>query len=154
MNYATKKYDLKKGLDFIGITCVFYCHDGKGNLLMSKRSQNCRDERGVWDCGSGSMEFGEESLESACKREILEEYCVKATKVKLQGTVNVIRKQGKRKSHWIGFIFTAQVDPKKVRIGEPKDIDEIGWFPLNKLPKPQHSMLLKHLKIARANGDL
>ena len=154
MNKLTKKYDLKKGLDFIGITCVFYCHDGKGNLLLSKRSQNCRDERGVWDCGSGSMEFGEESLESAARREILEEYCVIPKKIKFQGVTNVIRQNGKRKSHWIGFIFTALVNPKECKIGEPKDIDEIGWFPINKLPKPQHSMLLKHLKIARAKGDL
>mgnify|MGYP006392941793 FL=1 len=154
MNKLTKKYDLKKGLDFIGITCVFYCHDGKGNLLLSKRSQNCRDERGVWDCGSGSMEFGEESLESAARREILEEYCVIPKKIKFQGVTNVIRQNGKRKSHWIGFIFTALVNPKESKIGEPEAIDELGWFPINKLPKPQHSMLLKHLKIARAKGDL
>lgn len=40
------KKDLQRGIDFIGITCVFYCHDGQGNFLMHKRSKNCRDEIG------------------------------------------------------------------------------------------------------------
>ena len=31
-----KAFDLRKGVDFIGVTCVFYCHDGQGNLLLPK----------------------------------------------------------------------------------------------------------------------
>ncbi len=50
---------MKKGIDYIGVTCVFYCHDGKGKLLLHKRSENCRDEKGRWDCGGGAMELGE-----------------------------------------------------------------------------------------------
>lgn len=147
MNKNDKEYDLKKGVDFIGITCVFYCYDGKGNLLMSKRSQNCRDEKGVWDCGSGSMEFGEASLESACHREILEEYCVEPKKITHCGTVNVLRNNDGVETHWIGFIFTALVDPDKCRIGEPEYIDEIRWFPIDDLPEPRHSMFDKHLEV-------
>ena len=36
-----KKKDLQGGVDYIGVTVVFYCHDGKGNFLMHKRSKNC-----------------------------------------------------------------------------------------------------------------
>ncbi len=80
LNQTSKKYlkmDLKKGVDFIGITCVFYCHDGKGKLLLHKRSKNCRDEVGRWHVGGGSMEFGED-FEETVKREIKEEYCTDA----------------------------------------------------------------------------
>ncbi len=43
---------LKKGIDCIGVCVVYYCHDGKGNLLFTKRSQYARDEQGTWDVGA------------------------------------------------------------------------------------------------------
>jgi len=153
-NKNSKKLDLRKGVDHIGVTCVFFCHDGKGNLLMHKRSKNCRDEIGCWDCGSGAMEFGE-TFERAAKREIMEEYCVTPTSVKFCGFTNVLRKNGKQRTHWIAFIFAAKINPKKVKIGEPKKMEEIGWFRTSKLPQPLHSMLPKHIhKVRRAGVKL
>ncbi len=146
-----KSIDLKKGVDFIGVTCVFYCHDGKGNLLMQKRSQNCRDEQGRWDCGSGSMEHGETFFE-AVQREIKEEYCVTPKKIRFWGVSNVLRKNGKQQTHWIALLFTAEVNPKKAKIGELKKMDEVALFSLKKLPKPLHSMLLPHLRMVRKAG--
>lgn len=64
---------MKQGFDYVGVTVVFYCHDGKRNLLLYKRSQNCRDEKGRWDCGGGAVKFGE-SFEQAVRREVKEEY--------------------------------------------------------------------------------
>ena len=72
---ADKVTDAKRGVDYIGVVCCFFCHDGNGKLLMHKRSKNCRDEIGVWDCGGGAMEFGED-FEQAARREIGEEYGV------------------------------------------------------------------------------
>jgi ADP-ribose pyrophosphatase YjhB (NUDIX family) len=146
-----QKLDLRKGVDFIGVTCVFYCHDGKGNLLMHKRSENCRDEVGRWDPGAGSMEFGETFLETVT-REIREEYCVTPRNIKFWSVSNVLRKNGKTKTHWIAILVTAKVDPKKCKIGEPSKMDEIGWFSVDKLPSPLHSMVRKHLRMIRDNG--
>lgn len=115
--------DLKRGVDYIGITCVFYCHDGKGNLLLHKRSNKCRDEIGNWDTGGGSMEHGE-TFEQAVRREVKEEYCVDIIDLKHLGVNNVIRKNGKQKTHWVAVLFAAQVDPKKVKIGEPEKMVE------------------------------
>ena len=75
-----RKHDLKRGVDYIGVNVVFYCHDGKGNILLHKRSQQCRDELGRWDSGAGSMEFGE-SFADAVTREVFEEYGVKPKKI-------------------------------------------------------------------------
>ncbi|OGE44818.1 hypothetical protein A3B39_00175 [Candidatus Daviesbacteria bacterium RIFCSPLOWO2_01_FULL_37_10] len=146
-----KKNELQKGVDFIGVTVVFYCHDGKGNFLMHKRSKNCRDEVGNWDVGGGGMEFGE-TFEEAVEREIMEEYSCSVENLKFITSYNVLRKNGKQDTHWIALLFTAKVNPEKVAIGEPDYIDEIGWFSENNLPDPLHSqfftcfdMVKKHL---------
>lgn len=146
-----QSFDLKKGVDFIGVTCVFYCHDGRGNLLMQKRSQNCRDERGRWDCGSGSMEHGETFFETVA-REVKEEYGVTPRKIRFWGVSNVLRKNGKEKTHWIALLFTCEANPQRAKIGEPEKMDELGVFPLKKLPKPLHSMLRSHLHMIRKAG--
>lgn len=146
-----KTFDLKKGVDFIGVTCVFFCHDGKGNLLMHKRSKNCRDEVGRWDTGSGSMEFGE-TPEQTVTREIMEEYGVRPKRLQLCGVRNVLRMNGDTRTHWIAFLFVAEVNPKKVRIGEPDKMEEIGWFRLTKLPRPLHSVFRVQLKMIEKFG--
>ncbi len=144
--------DLKRGVDYIGITCVFFCHDGKGNLLLSKRSKNCRDEIGRWDVGGGSMEFGED-FEEAARREIKEEYCTDVLDMKFVKHQNVIRQEeGSPRTHWICFLFLAHVNPKKVKNGDPLKIDDIGWFHPTKLPNPMHSMFDKSFKIIKESG--
>lgn len=135
---ARKKSELKKGVDFIGVTCVFFCHDGKGNFLMHKRSKSCRDEWGNWDVGGGSLEFGE-SFEEGVRREIKEEYSCDVLDLKLVGPQNILRKLRNRKTHWVALLFLAQVDPKQVQIGEPDYMDEIGWFSEGNWPEPIHS---------------
>ena len=83
-------HDLKRGIDYIGVTVVFYCHDGAGRLLLHKRSAACRDEQGRWDVGGGSMEFGE-TFEEAVRREVREEYGVEPLSVVYAATTNVLR---------------------------------------------------------------
>jgi 8-oxo-dGTP diphosphatase len=56
-----------KGVDFIGVSVVYFCHDGKGTVLMAKRSQNARDEQGVWDIGGGGVEFSD-TIEKTCAK--------------------------------------------------------------------------------------
>lgn len=143
--------DLKRGVDFVGITCVFFCHDGKGNVLLHKRSNNCRDEKGNWDCGGGALELGE-SWENAAKREIKEEYCVDVVNCKFAGATNVLRKNGDVNTHWVALLFSAQVNPDEVKIGEPDKIDEIGWFSDNNLPFPLHSQFLRHYEDVKKAG--
>ncbi len=139
---------MKKGIDYIGVTVCFYCHDGKGNLLLQKRSHKCRDEQGMWDCGGGSMRFGE-TFEEAARREIKEEYCCEPESLQMAGVANVIRQNGSHKSHWVAIIFAAQLNPDKVQIGEKEMMDEIQWFRFDNLPHPLHSMYMAHLEYAK-----
>ena len=125
----TKK-DLARGVDYIGVNCIFFCHDDNGKFLLHKRSQNCRDEKGAWDCGTGTMEFGE-SFDEAVTREVEEEYGVKPIKIEYVGSKNVIREHEGRQTHWIGNLHLVQIDPANATIGEPHKMDEIGWFSLS-----------------------
>ena len=64
----------RKGVDYIGVSVIYFCHDGAGKFVMAKRSKNARDEQGRWDIGGGGLEFGE-FVEDALCREVKEEYC-------------------------------------------------------------------------------
>ena len=136
---------MKKGEDFTGVTVVYYCHDGKGNFLFNKRSKNCRDEIGNWDCGGGGLEFGD-TVEGTLRKEIKEEYCADVLDFEFLGYEDVHRENNGKKTHWVSLEFKVRVDREKVKNGEPHKFDEIGWFSLDDLPQPLHSYLPKSLE--------
>lgn len=139
---------MQKGIDYTGITVLYMCHDGQGNFLLNKRSTNCRDEHGAWDFGGGGLDFGE-SVDGALKKELTEEYCVEPKSIEFLGYLDLFREINGVKTHWLGLGFLIEVDREKVRNGEPHKFEELGWFRLDNLPKPAHSMqhlLLENFK--------
>lgn len=129
---------MKIGFDYCGITTPFYCHDGKGNLLMHKRTKECRDEHGRWDPGSGKLEFNL-SLEENVLQEVLEEYGCKGQIEDQLPAHDIFREQDGQKTHWIAVPFFIKVDPNEVKNCEPHKIAELGWFPIDNLPQPLHT---------------
>jgi 8-oxo-dGTP diphosphatase len=130
---------LHKGISFTGITTVFICHDGIGQVLLGKRSLNARDEHGHWDFGAGGLKHGQ-SLEDNLKREMKEEYNVQPTKIEFVGYLDAFRKNDTGlDTHWLAMYFCALINPKQVKLNEPDIIDELGWFKLHSLPRPMHS---------------
>lgn len=148
---SQENIDLKRGVDFTGITCVFICHDGRGRILLNKRSQKCRDEQGRWDNGAGALEFGED-FEAAVRREIKEEYCADVEELHFIGVRNVLRDNDGMQTHWVAIIFAALVKPEMVGIGDPVKMDEIGWFEESSLPEPLHSQFLTHFELVKKAG--
>lgn len=136
---------LRKGFDYLGVTVVFLCHDGKGNIVLSKRGKNCRDEHGRWDPGAGSLELGQ-TIEQTLKREIKEEYCAVVLDEKFLGFRELHRIHKNKKTHWIALDFLVLVDKNQVKNGEPHKFDAVEWFKLNRLPSPLHSQFPKFLK--------
>lgn len=134
----------KAGIDFIGITTPFYCVDGKGHLLMHKRSKNCRDEKGRWDTGAGQLNFGED-VERGVLREVKEEYGCSGIILAQVPPHSVIRVQNGVRTHWLAIPHIILVDPEKVKNNEPHKIDELGWFSLEALPAPIHSALRRYI---------
>ena len=131
---------MKPGTDYTGVAVVYFCHDGKGNVLMAKRSVNSRDEKGNWDIGGGALEFSER-VEETVKKEIKEEYCTDVLSCEFLGFRDVHRQHDGKKTHWIALDFKVLVDREKAANGEPHKFDEIGWFTLKTLPSPLHSQL-------------
>ena len=136
---------MQKGIDYIGNAVVYFCHDGKGNVLLAKRSKNSRDEQGRWDIGGGSIEFGS-SVEQTLTKEIAEEYCTDVLEYEFLGYREVHRENDGRKTHWIALDFKVLVDREKAKIGEPHKFDALQWFSLENIPIPVHSQLPKFLE--------
>ena len=136
---------MKPGIDYIGISAGFYCHDGHGNFVFHKRSQNCRDQQGTWDSGGGQIEFGEEP-EEAMWRELKEEYGCSGTIDEVLPPNSIVTKYADHTTHWIVFSYIVRVNRAEVIIGEPKSMDEIDWFTLDNLPQPLHNGVVLDLK--------
>ncbi len=137
---------LTKGEDHIGIGIIYYCHDGNGKVVMSKRSKNTRDEHGRWDIGGGAVEFGE-TVEDTLRKEIKEEYCTDVVSYEYLGYRDVHRVHNGRKTHWITLDFKVLIDPKKVANGEPHKFEDVSMFSVGAFPTPQHSQLPKFLAL-------
>lgn len=129
---------MKAGVDYIGISTSFICHDGNGKFLLSKRSQNCRDEQGAWEFGGGKLEFGS-TLEENVLREIREEYGCEGIIEKELPPITLFRNNGDEKTHWVAVAYIVRVSPREAKLNEPESQDEIGWFRLEKFPQPFHT---------------
>ena len=110
---------MQKGIDHIGISIVYFCHDGAGNFVMAKRSENCRDEHNRWDTGGGALEFGDK-IEERLRQEIMEEYCTDVLAYEFLGVNDVHRIHAGKNTHWIALNYKVLVDKTKVRNGEPE----------------------------------
>lgn len=128
----------KKGEDYTGIAVVYFCHDGGGNVLLAKRSQNARDEQGRWDIGGGAVEFGE-SVETVLRREIKEEYLADPINCQFLGFRDVHRMKDGKPTHWLVLDFKVLVDSKEVGNGEPHKFDDVRWFRREGFPTELHS---------------
>ena len=136
----------RKGKDFPGITTTFLCHDGNGNIVFAKRSENTRDEQGMWESGAGSLEFGL-TLEENVRKEIAEEYKAEIIHMEFLGHRESFRVLGDGvPTHWIMFDYLVTVKRDTVVIGEPKSIVELDWFTLDTLPSPLHSAAGEYFK--------
>jgi 8-oxo-dGTP diphosphatase len=126
------------GVDYPGVSVRFFCHDGHGRLLMGKRTANCRDEHGMWDCGSGAVDLGF-GVEETLLKELAEEYCVVPLRYGFLGYHGANRVYRSMSTHWVMLDFAVLVDPADVVNREPHKCSDLDFFPFDSLPTPQHS---------------
>lgn len=126
--------DMKKGSDYIGIGVGAMIFDDQGRLLLTKRGQGAKNERGFWEIPGGGVEFNETRADAAV-REVKEELGVDIEVVdELQTIDHLIPADGQ---HWVTTSFIGRVkDDQTPRIMEPNKCDAIEWFALDQLPSP------------------
>lgn len=125
---------MKKGVDYIGVSTGAMIFNEKGELFLSKRSNNAKNERGHWETPGGGVDFGEK-LKDAVTREMKEEYGVDIEILEqFPAADHLIPSENQ---HWIATTFLAKIkNGQTPKIMEPEKCDEIGFFPLNNLPSP------------------
>lgn len=124
---------MKKGVDFIGVSVGAFILNEKGELFLSKRSQQARNERGKWEAPGGAVDFGERR-EDAIVREVKEEFGVDADVTGVLQVADEILPEYKQ--HWVATTFLMKIKDGSPRIMEPDKCDEIGWFSFDNLPSP------------------
>ena len=125
------KQNLKRGIDYIGVGVGAIIVDREGQLFLSRRGPQARNERGLWEFPGGSVEFGE-TLSSALQREMREEYGIGIKVGELLDVVDhILSTEGQ---HWVSPTFICRLISGEPRILEPQKCAEIGWFALDALP--------------------
>ena len=136
---------MKSGVDHIGVCVVYFCHDGKGRILMARRTENSRDEHGRWDIGGGRVELGD-TVENTLKKEIQEEYNAKVLDFEFLGFRDVHRSHNGEPTHWIALDYKVLINQEGVKINEPQKFDNLDWFTIDNLPQPVHSQFPEFLE--------
>lgn len=125
---------MKAGVDYIGVSVGAFILNDKGEILLLKRSQNSKNERGSWEAPGGAVEFSEKR-EDAVKREAREELDVEIEIIDSLAVIDELLPQDKQ--HWLATSYLVKIKDNQVpRIVEPHKHDEIGWFAIDNLPNP------------------
>ena len=134
-----------KGKSFVGVSTAVAIMNQKGELFMAQRSKNTRDEHGRWDICGGGLKWGTHIEENIC-REMAEEFAVTSSEpLRFFGFREAFRNDpAGDPTHWVCFdylIILPKEEAINVRINEPENFDDCGWFSLDALPQPLHSVI-------------
>ncbi len=133
---------MQKGIDYIGVGVGALVFNKDGKVLVAKRGQKARNEKGKWEFPGGSVEFGEK-CEDAAKREIKEEFDIDIEIIDLLDVVNHIIPE--ECQHWVSPSFLAKHISGDARIMEPEKISDFKWAEISELD-------MKELTIASQNN--
>ena len=123
---------MKRGIDYIGVGVGAIIIDKQGRLFLARRGAKAKNERGLWEFPGGSVEFGE-TMESALRREMREEFGIEIIVGKLLDVVDhILKEEGQ---HWISPTFLCTIAVGEPCIMEPEKCAEIGWFRTDEVPK-------------------
>lgn len=102
-----------------------------GKVLMLRRRHVHGD--GTWSTPGGYLEFGETPEECGI-REVYEETGVTVINPRFIALTNdVFEEAGK---HSITFWFACDYESGIEKINDPREMDKVGWFSKDELPKP------------------
>lgn len=119
------------GIDYIGVGVGALIVDGEGRIFLAQRGPQAKNERGLWECPGGTVEFGE-TLTAALQREITEEFGIDIEVGELIDLVDhILPDEGQ---HWVSPTYLCRIQRGEPRILEPGKCSAIGWFTLDQIP--------------------
>lgn len=130
---------LTPGIDYPALACGTLIWNEKHEFLMLLRSEQARNDRGMWGLPGGLVDFGEK-VEDAAKRESKEEVGVDIQKLHHIGYVNHFI--GDSQSHFVSIIFTVDAYTNVPKIIEKHKFTDIGWFAPDQLPSNTSSVVV------------
>lgn len=135
------------GKEHVGVNCAFVCHDGRGRVLLHQRGSDARDEQGVWDSGSGELEFGEE-FRDCVAREVREELGTTPINIEQVGVANNVIGAPGQTRHWVTIQFAVRIDPDAEVRPEAGKLAGLAWFDRDSVPADVHPALPGLLRAA------
>lgn len=131
---------MKIGIDYIGVGVgAVICSDGK--ILLQKRSQVVRNERGKWIIPGGVIEFGE-TLHQSLKREVKEEIGLEIEIIEPLAIKDHIILEDKQ--HWVTTSFICRIKKGIPKNLEPEKCEEIRWVTLSEAKKLDLASITAH----------
>jgi len=104
----------------------------RGNEVLMVRRRKVHGGE-TWSTPGGYLDFGE-SPEKCAIRETLEETGITANNAKFRAITNdVFAKDDK---HFVTIWMEAEYVSGEVCVASPDEIEEVGWFSIDQLPKP------------------
>ena len=122
---------MQRGIDYIGVGVGALIVNDSGEIFLAQRGPQANNERGLWECPGGSVEFGE-TLTDALQREMVEEFGITIAVGDLIDLVDhILPDEGQ---HWVSPTYRCQIVRGEPQIREPGKCSAIGWFALDQLP--------------------
>lgn len=124
---------MRAGRDYIGVGVGAVVFDAEGRVLLARRGDAAKNEKGFWEFPGGEVKFGE-TLVGALRRELREEYGIEVRVLESLGAFDHILEGGQE--HWVSITYVARLDAGTPRINEPAKCTGLGWYSLAALPEP------------------
>jgi len=121
---------MKRGRDYIGVSCGAIIFNKKGKVLLGQRGSNARDDEGIWDFPGGQVEYGELGKD-AIKREVEEEFGIEIEIIEMVNLVEVIDPE----KHWIGPTYVAHLLSGEARPLEEDKFTDFKWVDISEVEK-------------------
>jgi 8-oxo-dGTP diphosphatase len=124
---------MKPGRDYIGVGVGAVVSNARNRLFLARRGTAARNEVDTWEFPGGTVAYGE-LLEDAILREIAEEYGMSIELTSQLGAFDHILNV--EREHWVSVTYLARHTGGEPAIREASKCSDIGWFPIDALPRP------------------
>jgi ADP-ribose pyrophosphatase len=134
---------MKKWKDYIWIWCWAVIINNNDEVLLLKRTKNCRNSCWYWSIPWWWVDFWEK-LEDALIREVKEEVDLNVSVIKLLWITNDIIIDESQHRVWVEYL--CKIESWEIKNTEPHKCEEIKWFSIYNLPKKMTLPTIEWLK--------